>query len=384
MLLVPGTLIAESTRYTARVVALDAVPDANLEDWRLLALDAAEPNAYGEAWFMAPALLHLRRGLTVRIVEVRDAANRLVGVMPLARNGRYGRIRVQHISNWTHYQCFMGTPMVRRGEESPFWLATLKLLDGSDWASQFFSVSGLLEGGPVHLGLKKAAFSLGRPCPTVHRYQRAALASHLKYESYLAANVRQKKRKELRRLANRLGEIGAVCFSTLERSDEIARWCSDFLALEGAGWKGTRGSAFANDEGTATFFRKVVSGAFATGKLDFQRLDLDGRAIAMLVNFRTPPGSWSFKIAYDETLARFSPGVLIELKNLPRVLGDPEIEWMDSCAVEDHPMINGLWGERRTIVQVSVPLYGLRRKAIYAACRAAETASAKLRKVMGR
>jgi Acetyltransferase (GNAT) domain len=384
MLLVPGTLNTESTRYCACVVALDGVPDADLKDWQALANEAAEPNAYGEGWFMAPALAHLRRGSTVRIVEVRDAANRLVGVMPLAPNGRYGRIPVLHVSNWTHYQCFMGTPLMRRGEEVPFWLAMLELLDGSSWASEFFSISGLLEGGPVHLGLEKAAASLGRPCPIVHRYQRAALASSLKADAYLEANVRQKKRKEMRRLANRLGEMGTVCFSTLERSDEIARWCDEFLALEAAGWKGTRGSAFANDVGTAAFFRTVIAGAFAVRKLDFQRLDLDGRAIAMLVNFRTPPGSWSFKITYDEALARFSPGVLIELENLPRVLGDPQIDWMDSCAVEDHPMINGLWGERRAIVQVTVPLSGLRRKAIYTACRAAETASAKLRKMMGR
>jgi hypothetical protein len=111
-------------------------------------------------------------------------------------------------------------------------------------------------------------------------------------------------------------------------------------------------------------------------------LDLDGRAIAMLINFRTPPGSWSFKIAYDETLSQFSPGVLIELENLKRVLEDPEIDWMDSCAVENHPMINSLWGERRAIVQVSVPLSGVRRSAVFRACRAAETVSAAVRRVL--
>jgi Acetyltransferase (GNAT) domain len=106
---------------------------------------------------------------------------------------------------------------------------------------------------------------------------------------------------------------------------------------------------------------------------------MDGRAIAMLINFRTPPGSWSFKIAYDEELARFSPGVLIELENLKRVLGDPAIDWMDSCAVADHPMINSLWGERRSIVQITVPLSGVRRRFTHALCRSAERASAAYR-----
>src|SRR3546814_17447957 len=61
------------------------------------------------------------------------------------------------------------------------------------------------------------------------------------------------------------------------------------------------------------------------GRLHFLRMDLDGRAIAMLVNFRHGEGAFSFKIAFDEALGRFSPGVLIEIANLQAVLGDPAI-----------------------------------------------------------
>jgi hypothetical protein len=152
-----------------------------------------------------------------------------------------------------------------------------------------------------------------------------------------------------------------------------------YLSLEAAGWKGERGAAFANGAATRSFFHRMMAGAWATGRLEFLRLDLNGEAIAMLINFRTPPASWSYKIAYDERLSRFSPGVMIEIENLMRVLADPEIDWMDSCAVEDHPMINSLWAERRQIVQISVPLSGLKRRATYALCRAAEEASARVR-----
>jgi hypothetical protein len=77
--------------------------------------------------------------------------------------------------------------------------------------------------------------------------------------------------------------------------------------------------------------------------------------------------------------------VMIELRNLARILDDiegdgPSIDWMDSCAVENHPMIDSLWAERRTIVQVSVPLKGIRRAVTWHLCRAAETASASLRR----
>lgn len=379
MLLVPDGVSEGVIRCTAAVAACNAVPERLLPEWAALADDAAEPNAFGEAWFVGPALMHLREGRTVWVVEVRDEADTLTGTMPVAIEPRYGRIPVRHTSNWTHFQCFMGTPLIRQGFETSFWQAIIEMLDASDWASGFLSVSGILENGRVHKGLQAAAARLDRPAATVHRYERAALQSRVSPEDYLAEALRGKKRKELRRLSNRLAEIGPVRFSTLECAGEIERWCGEFLALEASGWKGTRGSAFANEEATASFFRQVTAGAFEAGRLDFQRLDLDGRAIAMLVNFRTPPGSWSFKIAYDEDFARFSPGVLIELENLSRVLGDTGVDWMDSCAVEDHPMINALWMERRAIVQVSVPLSGVRRRATYSACRSAERASAAIR-----
>lgn len=382
MLLVPDLPESHVGCCIARVAAIDAVPEALATQWRDLAQQAGEPNAFAEDWFVIPALATLGEGQVIRVIEARDAAGLLVGIMPVSLAGRYGRIPARHVSNWAHFQCFMGTPLIRRGEEAGFWLAVLALLDQSRWARGFLSVSGLLDGGAVHQGLAAAAASLNRPCPTVHRYERAALSGNLEPEAYLSTHLRPKKAKELRRLAKRLGDLGAVRFSVLDRAEQITPWCDAFLALEASGWKGSHGSAFANTPETARFFREVINGAFAAGRLDFQQLDIDGRAIAMLVNFRTPPGSWSFKIAYDEALARFSPGVLIELENLPRVLNDPEVDWMDSCAVEDHPMINSLWGERRAIVQVSVPLSGLWRSTVFRACRALETASATARQIL--
>ncbi len=382
MLLVPQADQSDLGCYIAHVAAIGAVPDRLYTEWLELADDASEPNAFSEAWFARPALCTLALDRIIHIVEVRNANGRLTGVMPLTLDNRYGRIPVRHVVNWIHFQCFMGTPLVRRGDEIGFWTALLALLDQSAWARGFLSISGLLEDGVIHGALKAAADHLGRPCPTVHWAKRAALASDLEPEAYISATVRPKKRKELRRLTKRLSDRGMVSFSMLEDENEIVGWCDAFLALESSGWKGSQGSAFANQPETAKFFREVIHGAFEAGRLDFQRLNLDGEAVAMLINFRTPPGSWSFKIAYDESLAQFSPGVLIELENLRSVLEDPEINWMDSCAVEDHPMINSLWGERRSIVQVSVPLSGMARTTVFQACRALEMTSAKLRQVL--
>jgi CelD/BcsL family acetyltransferase involved in cellulose biosynthesis len=379
MLQIAAHMLTGDTPATASLRQGDACP----KDWRALADDASEPTAFCEEWFLRPALRHLQNGADIRLLEARDHCGILIGLIPLTLHDRYGRMPVRHVRNWMHFQCFMGSPLIRRGEEMPFWLAIIGWLDANDWAKGLFTLSGILEDGPIHNGLAQAAQRLGRPCPTVHRYTRAALSSASSPEDYLAANVRSKKRKELRRLANRLSDTGAVSFRTLQDATQLADWNTEFLALEAAGWKGERGAALGNDPATCAFFTEMTAAAYAAGKLDFQRLNLNGRAIAMLINFRTPPGSWSFKIAYDEDLARFSPGVLIELENLAKVLNDPEIDWMDSCAVQDHSMINSLWAERRSIIQLSVPLSGARRQLIYRTCHAAEQTSAWLRKNLG-
>ena len=57
----------------------------------------------------------------------------------------------------------------------------------------------------------------------------------------------------------------------------------------------------------------VIVGGYETF---VSRLDLDGKPLAMLVNFLTAPGSFSFKTAFDEAFSRYSPGVLIQLDNL--------------------------------------------------------------------
>lgn len=351
--------------------------------WAALAGDAAEPNSFAEPWFVGAGLRHLGASAGVRLLQVREdgAGGRLLGVLPLDVLPRYGRVPVRHVQNWKHANDFLGVPLVRKGSERPFWSAVLGALDAADWARGFLHLNGLVEDGPVHAGLTDAAAALGRSCDTVHREVRALLASRLSPEAYYADTVRKKKRKELGRLARRLADLGTVTPATLATRDDLQPWCDAFLALEHGGWKGRAGSSLASVPETEAFFRDAIAGAFAAGRLEFRRMDLDGKPIAMLINFLSPPGSFSFKTAFDEAYARYSPGVLIQLDNL-QLTERGDIDWMDSCAAPDHPMIDSLWGERRSIVRVSVPLGGVRRGLEFRFARALEDGSARLRKAL--
>lgn len=347
--------------------------------WAELAAEAAEANAFYAPDMLCAAIDHLAGGADVRLIEAR-AGDLLIGLMPVTVQPRHGRLPIANVGNWMHDHCFFGAPIVRRGHEAAAWRGFLAELDSAAWARGFLHLEGIDAAGANAAAIEAVCVEQRRGWREIHRYARAMLRSDLSADAYWESQVRAKKRKELRRLQKRLAELGAVETRLLTEPQALPEWCDDFLALEASGWKGREGTALGCRPADAAFFRAACDAALAGGRLHMLRIDLDGRAIAMLVNFRHREGAFSFKIAFDEELGRFSPGVLIEIANLHAVQDDPAIGWMDSCAAADHPMIDSLWAERRTIVQYRIALRGrgftrLRRSAAFALANGVESAA---------
>jgi hypothetical protein len=88
----------------------------------------------------------------------------------------------------------------------------------------------------------------------------------------------------------------------------------------------------------------------------------DGRPIATLVTLQSGTTAWCWKIAYDETFARFSPGVQLLLDATQALLDDRNVARADSCATAGHPMIEHVWRERLALADRLVrvgPQHGL-------------------------
>ncbi|MDG2004540.1 MAG: GNAT family N-acetyltransferase [Novosphingobium sp.] len=357
---------------SGRLLCLDRQELANrITDWDSLAAEACEPNPFMESWFLLPAL----RAFSVKRVKILcfEENSRLRGLMPIHSRYRYYRRPIPHHSNWLHENCFLGVPLVAKGYEVEFWQAVIAWADTHCGASLFFHLGMMTIDGPAYAALSGVLATEARRAELVMSEERALLESNLSPDAYWEASISIKKRKELRRQAARLGEEGELTFDRTNGVEDLARWTEHFLALEAAGWKGQSGSALAVSSATTALFRESLAGAAERGKLEKLTLSLDDKPIAMLANFLTPPGAFSFKTAFDESYSRFSPGVLLQRENLA-ILENQEIAWTDSCAAADHPMIGHIWRERRAVGHISIAIGGKFRRALFNRLVDAETA----------
>ncbi|MBX3488010.1 GNAT family N-acetyltransferase [Parvibaculum sp.] len=345
---------------------------------------STDTNPQFESVTLAASMEHLQGGAAARVALVWSAPDsggkrQLLGVFPYKSvRGHFG-IPAPVWSLWEHIHSYTITPLVRAGHERHAIRRFLDFADQSGAALVRFPVFEAL--GAFDAALDEVLH--GRAWRETDRHERAFLQSDLDEDAYLATHIRKKKRKEFSRLWNRLAEQGDLKFVVHEGGEGTAAWVQRFLTLEAAGWKGKRGTALKVRPHERAWFEAICAGAAAQDKLVRTELTLDGKPVAMLASFRAGAGLYTFKIAFDEAYAKYSPGTLLMLKGIGAFLRDGRTEWVDSCAIPGHPMIDHIWAQRRTMRSVTV---ATRHRAgplflswSVAATRLAENARARLR-----
>jgi CelD/BcsL family acetyltransferase involved in cellulose biosynthesis len=326
--------------------------------WDDLAWHAIEPNPFSESWMLLPAWRALAGSQQVRLAGVyRDGARpqdapELCGLMPLIRE-RYGRWPVEAWRSWQHPYCYLCTPLLRQGVAVEALRALWSWME-SERGPALWELPHIAGGGLFQQTFIEVANERSAAMHVDHQYNRALLVPAESAEDYCAATMTCHNRQELRRQRRRLGDRGAVEVRTSTPGEPIEPWIEHFLSLESAGWKGLEGTALAAAEADAKYFHAIVTAAAERNQVAFLGLFLDGRPVALKVNFLAGDGGFAFKIAFDEAFAKFSPGVQLELENIDWVHRQRGLKWMDSCAKPGHFMIGRLWRERRTIQRVVV------------------------------
>jgi len=326
---------------------------------------ALVPNLVHGAAIMAPALEFLDKKppspdailAWQHLGEATDTnprSKRLVGCLVVHHARAVPAIGPAYLTVWHHLQSYMGHPIVDRDNPDNSLSALFENALSHPEASGRLMMPKVPGSGPIYDAILRVISDNDLLHYEIGRHQRAAMICKFDGDAYLESALSGKKRKEYRRLKNRLSDHGCLKFETFRDEDDISSWIDDFLQLEGAGWKGRKRTAFNNRQDWAGFLKASTTSLIENNQCKFWRLRLNNKTIAITFAHHAGHQAWLNKITYDENYARYSPGVLLMLE-VTRALGnDPAITEVDSLATPDHSMINRLWRQKLSTTDIII------------------------------
>lgn len=343
----------------------------DLGRWTELSRSTGTPNPFYEPDFVLPALEHFGESELELLVAI-DAGGDWVGLMPIERRRRWGRLVGAALTGWEHPHCFLKSPLLACDSEGS---AAEAMLHEARGAVGLIAFDCIPAEGPVASALAAACDGLGVK-PIVWKTVKRGALERRPNDDYVRSTLSGKHFRDLRRKGRNLeSELGDIAF--VDRAGELQA-VDDFLALEAAGWKGEEGTALAAGPGAA-FFR-AICGAFAeSGRLQMLTMQAGDHTVAMQSALIAGDGLFCFKITYDESLGRFSPGTRLVAETASEFHRRPELKWVDSCSKPKSEPIERLWPDRRELATILVPGVGARGGAVSVEAKVASRLRAALR-----
>ena len=347
-------------------------------EWARLAARSAGDNVFFHPDFAIPAMRHLGRD-AVSVANV-TVAGKLVAIAPFVR-ARLGRI-ARAVRLWSHPYGPLGLPLIApdKVDEAVAALAEGLVPHG---AGISLIVPDLPLDGPVACALLRFAEMADRPTVVLDAHARAVLDRPPTGALDLRSGLAARRRKEYARQMRRLGALGCVTVEAAVEPDHVRCRFAEFMTVEAGGWKGRGGTALASLPAIAEFARAAISNRADAGAARIHSIRLDDRPIAVLVSLLAGATAFTWKIAYDETYARFSPGAQLMMEAAESLLSDRSIVRINSCATADHPMVNRLWPGRMAIgtLVIGPPGAGVAYRLGVAAARGEVAARARVRRL---
>jgi CelD/BcsL family acetyltransferase involved in cellulose biosynthesis len=315
-------------------------------DWRELAARALVPNVFYEPAFALAAAPLFGRDVGAVLVWSGTAPRKLLGLFPARRETRRYGLKLPMLVGWTHPLAPFGAPLVEREAAEPVIAAWLAHVAGDSEQPGLLLLPYLPEEGPFAAALTAILQRAQMRAADFNHHARALLAPSGDRSAYVEHALGPRQFRELRRTARRLSELGALLFTTATEPNAVAAATDDFLALEASDREGKAGAGAARSGQVGGFVKAAVIALAAEGKAAVNRVFLDGRAIAAAITLRSGDTAWLWKAAYDEALARYSPGVMLAASLTEELVENASLERTDSCARADQRLMNRTWSER--------------------------------------
>jgi CelD/BcsL family acetyltransferase involved in cellulose biosynthesis len=329
------------------------------EELEFLSWRSVEGNIFFNPRFLAPAMPRLD-DREIRFAVVRDETDlksRLRFVMPFSIEKAGFGIGPSIIRSWASPFSPLGTPLIDRDDPIGVVEDVLEILSRKHLKlPDVLVIPDIPANGPAASAMRTAAIGRNLSVLTTNKVERPIMKTGEEPEEYLRAAMSAHHMRGYRRRLRRLREHGDITFHEFREPSDVRRRTEEFLALEARGWKGRERSAMSIDRYRAAFAREALYMLAERDMCRIHTLDLNGKAIASLVVLREGNTAYTWKTAYDETHAKWSPGSLLMLDVTTRLLDDANIERVDSLAVPDHPVMSHMWKEREQMVSLVIGL----------------------------
>ncbi len=322
-----------------------------------LASRAIENNIFYHPRFLAPAMPRLE-DREVRLAVMRDnASGRLRLLVPFSVERSTVPLSPAIMRVWSGPFGPNGTPLIDHddpvGVLDDFLAITSRAHLG---LPPVIVIPDIQSDGAVANLIRAVAINRNLPLTMAQPWQRPFLQSTQDGETYLRNSLKAHHYRGFARQKRRLEETGNLEYRVDRNPDDIRAAFEEFLMLEASGWKGRSRTAMAIDRFRAAFAREAVNDLAELDLARMHSLALDGRTVASVVVFIQAGTAFTWKTAYAEDLAQYSPGTLLMIEVTKQHLDDPNIVATDSCAVPDHPVMSRLWTERRDIGTIIIGL----------------------------
>ncbi|MCQ0987401.1 GNAT family N-acetyltransferase [Jiella marina] len=332
---------------------------ALIDELKHLSRRAIEPNVFFDPRFLVPAMPRLDER-SVRLMVVRDegpSRSRLRLLMPYTTERTFPLRGIPIIRAWAHPFGRLGTLPLDSDDPHDTLASFFQMLTAADVSMpEVLVLPETRTDGSFAEVLRSVTDAARLPVRTVNEFTRAGLLKSDDAASF-EQPVSARRLRELRRQRRLLKALGPVSFHVAREPEEVRLALEEFLNLEARGWKGKARSAMVLDRYRAAFAREAVNALGAEGRARIFSLSVGERTVASLVTLIDGNEAFAWKMAYDETLAKASPGQQVVCEATRAILTDPALSQADSCAMPDHFVMNRFWSSR---IPVATYVIGLK------------------------
>lgn len=329
--------------------------------WRELASGAVEPNPLFEPDCVVPAARFLRGGDAIAVVTAEEDDGTMHGCMPVRPTVRWPPACVPTLTTDVRRMTYLGTPLLSptRGAEAARAMFQALVSSRATIGCRLAELRWV-HAGPADKLARDGLRELGLTYTVTESFDRP-LVSRRDGGGYFDFNARY--RGVLRRRSRQLGEALGGEVALHDRAATAAA-LDALIDLESNGYKGSEGIALTTVPGEPEQFRAMARAFAADGRLQLLSLEANGRPAAMQLAIRAGEGVFALKVAYDEELARFGPGVALQVASIEHFHANSDAAWIDSCTYPGNDLIERLYPDRRPIVSYLVGLGGAPERAL--------------------